>query len=250
MGNGQVGVVGSVRNLKMTVTSASASATLSADEIITAQTLGGIQYRIGQVTKNIDLSTTGIGGMDTDTAPANGFVAIYAIYNPVTGESALLAVNATSTLAPQIYSGANMPAGYTASALLTVVPTNSSRQFKVFAVRDRSVSIQLSAFYSFAANIPGQNISISAFAPRNATEIWGELSASSSAVSDVSISINSDNALALSQQNMSTGISSVSSVYIANFSNVMLTTPQSVGIGASTTEGVPGFSYYIGGYKL
>nr|WP_249415431.1 phage tail protein [Citrobacter freundii] len=250
LGNGQAGVVGSARNLKMTVTSASASATLSADEIITAQALGGIQYRIGQLAKNIDLSTTGVGGMDTGSAPANGFVAIYAIYNPVTGESALLAVNATSTLAPQIYSGANMPAGYTASALLTVVPTNSSRLFKVFAVRDRSVSIQLSAFYSFAANIPGQNISISAFAPRNATEIWGELSASSSAVSDVSISINSDNALALSQQNMSTGISSVSSVYIANFSNVMLTTPQSVGIGASTTAGVPGFSYYIGGYKI
>nr|WP_242461252.1 hypothetical protein [Citrobacter freundii] len=250
LGNGQAGVVGSARNLKMTVTSASASATLSADEIITAQALGGIQYRIGQLAKNIDLSTTGVGGMDTGSAPANGFVAIYAIYNPVTGESALLAVNATSTLAPQIYSGANMPAGYTASALLTVVPTNSSRLFKVFAVRDRSVSIQLSAFYSFAANIPGQNISISAFAPRNATEIWGELSASSSAVSNVSISINSDNALALSQQNMSTGISSVSSVYIANFSNVMLTTPQSVGIGASTTAGVPGFSYYIGGYKI
>ena len=250
LGNGQAGVVGSARNLKMTVTSASASATLSADEIITAQALGGIQYRIGQLAKNIDLSTTGVGGMDTGSAPANGFVAIYAIYNPVTGESALLAVNATSTLAPQIYSGANMPAGYTASALLTVVPTNSSRLFKVFAVRDRSVSIQLSAFYSFAANIPGQNISISAFAPRNATEIWGELSASSSAVGDVSISINSDNALALSQQNMSTGISSVSSVYIANFSNVMLTTPQSVGIGASTTAGVPSFSYYIGGYKI
>lgn len=250
LGNGQSGVVGETRNLKMGVTAASASATLSADEIIVAAALGGAQYRIGNFSKSINLSTTGAGGMDTGAAPASGFVGIYAIYNPTTASSALLAVNATSTAAAAIYSGSNMPAGYTASALLTVVPTNSSGNFKVCAVRGRTVSIQLSVVFSFAANIPGQNISIASAVPKNAIEISGELSASSSAICDMSISVNSDNSLGLSQQNLSTGISSITSVYINNFGNVMLTTPQQIGVGATVTAGTPNFSYYVSGYKI
>lgn len=51
--------------------------------------------------------------MYTGAAPASGYVAIYAICNPSTGVSALLGVNAAAAAAPQVYGGANMPAGYT-----------------------------------------------------------------------------------------------------------------------------------------
>ena len=66
--------------------------------------------------------------MDTGAPPDSGYVALYAIYNPTSGVAALLATNATTTIAPSIYGGAYMPAGYTASALVSVWPTNTTGQ--------------------------------------------------------------------------------------------------------------------------
>ncbi|HHA3806998.1 TPA: hypothetical protein ACOCPI_004353, partial [Yersinia enterocolitica] len=116
------GVVGTSRNAKMSVTSVSATATFTADELIVQTSIGGRQYKLTSFSKTINLATTGVGGMDTGTVPANGFVALYAIYNPTTQISALLAVNASSVVAPEVYGGSNMPAGYTASALVSVLP--------------------------------------------------------------------------------------------------------------------------------
>ncbi|HHH0062193.1 TPA: hypothetical protein ACPZB8_004496 [Yersinia enterocolitica] len=135
------GVVGTSRNAKMSVTAASSTATFTADELIVQTALGGLQYKLSSFSKTINLATTGVGGMDTGTVPANGFVALYAIYNPITLVSALLAVNATSVVAPEVYGGANMPAGYTASALVGVLPVASS-QFPILALQGRSVSIE------------------------------------------------------------------------------------------------------------
>jgi hypothetical protein len=132
------GVVGSVRNLSMSVTAASATATLTADEIIVETSLGGIRYCLPSFSKTINLATTGAGGMDTGTAPVSGYVALYAIYNPTTGTAALLAQNANA-LRTEVYGGANMPSGYTASALLAVWPTNGSGQFILGEWRDRTL---------------------------------------------------------------------------------------------------------------
>ncbi|WP_157903214.1 hypothetical protein [Cupriavidus malaysiensis] len=133
------GVVGQARNLKVNNAVASATAALTADEIIVETALGGARYCLPNFNKTINLAATGAGGMDTGTAPANGYVALYAIYNPATGGSALLASNATAAAAPNVYGGANMPAGYTASALVSVWPTNAGGQFAAAAQIDRSV---------------------------------------------------------------------------------------------------------------
>ncbi|HDL8462681.1 TPA: hypothetical protein PXR50_003156 [Yersinia enterocolitica] len=134
------GVVGTSRNAKMSVTSVSATATFTADELIVQTSIGGRQYKLTSFSKTINLATTGVGGMDTGTVPANGFVALYAIYNPTTQISALLAVNASSVVAPEVYGGSNMPAGYTASALVSVLPTSSSQLAPVIQ-QGRRVSI-------------------------------------------------------------------------------------------------------------
>lgn len=134
-------VVGSSRNAKMSVTAASATATFTADQLTVTTGLSGQPYLLTSFSKTINLATTGAGGMDTGTVPASGFVALYAIYNPITLVSALLAVNATSVVAPEVYGGANMPAGYTASALVGVLPVASS-QFPILALQGRSVSIE------------------------------------------------------------------------------------------------------------
>lgn len=114
------GIVGTARNAKMSIPAASTTATFNADELIVQVGWSGRQYKLSGFSKTINLSVVGAGGMDTGTAPATGYVALYAIYNPTSGATALLAVNASSVIVPEVYGGANMPAGYTASALVSV----------------------------------------------------------------------------------------------------------------------------------
>ncbi len=134
------GAVGSALNVRMNVAAASATANLTADEVVVSTGLGGRSYRLANINKTLNLAVTGANGMDTGAAPANGFVAVYLIYNPTTKVSALLGVNATATKAGEVYSGANMPAGYTASALVSVWPVHTvAGQFAVGNMLDREV---------------------------------------------------------------------------------------------------------------
>lgn len=226
------GVVGQARNLAMSVSAASATATLTADEIIVESALGGFRYCIPSFSKTINLAATGAGGMDTGSAPASGWVALYAIYNPqaavfsgsISGttltvssvtsgalavgqyvlgaapgttitalgtgtggagtytvsisqtfaagglsaaSAALLATNATSAVAPNVYGGANMPSGYTASGLVSVAPTNGSGQFPIFQQRDREV-FYFASVYSGSGSASFTSLSISSAVPKNA----------------------------------------------------------------------------------
>ena len=124
-------IVGSSLNTKMAIATASATATFTADSVMVGRSLSGSKYLLTSLSLSINVSTTGAGGMDTGSAPVSGYVAIYAIYNPTTATSALLGVNATSVAAPNIYGGANMPSGYTASALISIWPTNGTGQMVI-----------------------------------------------------------------------------------------------------------------------
>ncbi|CND01150.1 tail fiber protein [Yersinia frederiksenii] len=161
------GVVGTSRNAKMSIPATSVAATFTADELIVQVGWGGRQYKLSGFSRSINLATTGSGGMDTGTAPATGYVALYAIYNPTSGATALLAVNATSALAPEVYGGANMPAGYTASALVSVWGT-SSGQFVVGHQMGRHIGIISNQLYSTAGSVLGYSgISLAAAVPPN-----------------------------------------------------------------------------------
>lgn len=177
---GQVaGVVGSVRNLAMNVATASASATMTADEIIVETALGGVRYCLPSFNKTINLATTGAGGMDTGSAPASSFVGIYAIYNPSTGTAALLAQSAAGVSLPNVYGGSNMPSGYTASALLAVWPTTSGSLFVVGYQVDRKLSfVSVSALSSITAQSSYTALSLANIVPKNARTVSGGLNAS------------------------------------------------------------------------
>ncbi|CND34206.1 tail fiber protein [Yersinia enterocolitica] len=165
------GIVGTSRNAKMSITAASATATFTADELIVQTALGGLQYKLSSFNKTINLATTGAGGMDTGTVPATGYVALYAIYNPTSGASALLAVNATSVIAPEVYGGANMPSGYTASALVGAWRVASS-QFVIGFQRGRHISIPLTQLWSTATGTTTiSGVSLVPAAPANAVSI-------------------------------------------------------------------------------
>jgi hypothetical protein len=166
------GVVGSVRNLVMSVTAASATATLAADEIIVETALGGVRYCLPSFSKTINLATTGAGGMDTGSAPVSGYVALYAIWNPTTQTAALLATNCTSIVAPSVYGAGSMPSGYTASGLVGVWPTNASSQFPAGYQYDRNFwqSTLVSVVTSTVA-LSNSSLSIAAGVPKNAKTV-------------------------------------------------------------------------------
>ncbi|WP_235896889.1 hypothetical protein [Yersinia thracica] len=165
------GVIGTSRNAKMSVTAASVTATFTADELIVQAALGGRQYKLTSFSKTINLATTGAGGMDTGAVPATGFVALYAIYNPTTQASALLAVNATSAVQPEVYGGANMPSGYTASALISAWRTSSS-QFVVGFQIDRAISIlQTNILTTTTSTSTITSLSIISVVPLNAKSV-------------------------------------------------------------------------------
>ena len=170
------GVVGMSRNARMSVTAASSTATFTADELIVQTTLGGLQYKLTNFNKTINLATTGAGGMDAGAAPATGFVALYAIYNPTTQVSALLAVNTTSVFAPEICGGV-IPLGYTASALVGVLPIRFSK-FRPSYLAGRTVSFELTPVYiSSSVSSPVTRLDISTAVPKNATLAKGVCSA-------------------------------------------------------------------------
>ncbi|MDN0096584.1 hypothetical protein [Yersinia rohdei] len=180
------GVVGTSRNAKMSVTAASSTATFTADELIVQTALGGLQYKLTSLNKTINLGTTGAGGMDTGTVPAAGFVALYAIYNPSSQASALLAVNTTSVLAPEVCAGI-MPSGYTASALISVWRTASS-QLVIGYQQGRKIVTQNSVATT-SASLPASYIvlSLTGIVPVNAksTNGWIGITTTSAANNQV-----------------------------------------------------------------
>lgn len=241
--------VGLSRNGKMSVPVASATGTYTADELVVKTALGGTSWLLSNFNKVINLAVPGAGGMDVLPAPASGFVAIYAIYNPTTGTSALLATNATNAKAPEIYSGAAMPAGYTASALLTVVPTNSSSQFGVFFAVGRKVNIPLQQVY-YATSAVAALVFKAGAVPINAVECSGEMTVSSTATGNVGMTIApSSGANYVAQQNATLTYSGAGGI-TSNFAGVTFVDAQSLYMSSYSNAGSPTFIIYIGSYLL
>ncbi|MDN8047555.1 hypothetical protein QZN20_09720 [Burkholderia multivorans] len=245
-------VVGQARNLTMSVTTASSTAMLNADEIVVGTALGGQKYLLKQFSKTINLATIGAGGMDVGSAPASGFVALYAIYNPTTGASALLATNATSAFAPNVYGGANMPAGYTASALVSVWPTNASRQFIVGYQWDRSFSTAYVSIASTSSQIAALTaLSISSFAPPNARAVTGFMNVSGNNATNTQINIASSASGIGQQQCVSSSASAGVLIGSATFGKVPIMTPQTIYWSAYVATGTfMAAAVYMTGYDI
>ncbi|WP_321886005.1 hypothetical protein [Burkholderia cenocepacia] len=241
------GVVGAVRKARMYVSAASVSANFLADEIVVETALGGGFFRLAGFNNTINLATTGVGGMDVGTAPVNGYVALYAIYNPSTATAALLATNATSVAASNVYGGGSMPSGYTASALLTVVPTNGSGQFAPVLVQDRNVGIQIKmALTSNSVVGTLTPISLASTIPPNAVSITGELSIASTSTSTVALTVAADSN-SISQQNTTASVGS--SGYVANYA-MSISTAQTILWSSANTVGTPTYNIYVSSYTI
>lgn len=137
-------VIGGVRNLRCLVSATSPSATFIADEVIVKTALGGASYVLPAFNRTINISGTGVGGVDNGAAAANGFLGIYACFNPniavsPTNPMLIGQMEAAAVFTPA-YSGLYMPAGYTASALVSVAPiSGTAGQFAIFFQLDRYI---------------------------------------------------------------------------------------------------------------
>ena len=245
------GVVGQARNLKSSLAAAGLSLTYTADELIVETALGGSQYQLNNYGQGINLATTGAGGMDTGACPTSGAVAIYAIYAPSTNTVSILGTNASSAAAPNIYAGGHMPATYTASALLGVIPTNSSPAVVPFTQIDRSIAIALTSILSTTSNVSAQSLTFTA-APLNARTLSGTLSVNSSSTSStsglaVSGSSNSGQLGAIKAEGNS--LNSVGNT-TSSFSGLQVLTAQTIYYWSNNSAATGGFNIFVSGYTI
>ncbi|WP_456281586.1 hypothetical protein M1D55_19280 [Cupriavidus sp. JZ107] len=244
-------VVGMMRNGRMSIVNATQTASFTADELIVQAGLDGAAYRLANFNEGINLGITGAGGMDTGLAPASGFVAIYAIHNPTTGERALLGKDATNAVQPEVYTGDHMPAGFEPSALVSVWPTNATRQFALGHQRDREVFTAYNAMLSTTVKQTALTpLSVAAYAPPNAKTLSGDggMSASVDTAGDLFVAGAPGGNIGLkhiTQTSMKAG-----AAQIGTYSYVPVIEQQKIYYVATTAAGTMNATIYISSYTF
>ncbi|MFM0328164.1 phage tail protein [Paraburkholderia strydomiana] len=249
-------VIGSVRNLRMTVAPGASTGALTADEITVGTALGGKKFLLPNFNKTINLAATGPGGMDTGTATANGFLGLYAMYNPSAALSAtnpcLVGHMEGASALTTTYTYANAPAGYIASSLVAVVPISAvAGQFAAFNMMDRKVQIVAATVYSnsSASSIPLTSITTTAV-PYSAKRFQGSLSLTNSASGSAIFSFYGDaNGCGVIQFSLNTQTAGGN---LFGLSNIEMATPRTVRFSTSINGGSPSFQtiLYISGYEF
>lgn len=241
------GVVGGASNLKVVQTSASSAMSPTANEIVVEDQLGGRPYVVASVTGTINIATTGANGMDTGSAPVSGNVGVYLIYNPITKAQAFLGVNATSAAIANIYAGANMPAGYTHSALISVWPTDSSGRFVIGGQTDRTVSLTPTLQVNTTTQQTSPtSVTITGGVPPNARAVYGYMLVQTTASSALACSV-----AATSTNLMLSPVALQNGVLIEGvFTRLPLITPQTVYYTCSAGSGTMTFQLSTTGYDF
>lgn len=245
------GVVGQARNLFITAAANSATSTLTADELIVESALGGLRYCLSNLNLTGNLSTQ----MDTGSAPVSGYVAKYVIFNPAAALSGtnprVLYSNATLAKAASVYGGANMPSGYTASALVSVLPTNGSGNFGQAVQCGRRVARgSVSVYNSSTQQASLAALPLATAVPLNAVECWGGWQCSGTAASAIVIGLASDASGTGQINNALTGSATASAQGTA-WTPMLIGTPQTLYFTATFSgSGTPTFIINVVGYKI
>jgi hypothetical protein len=186
------GIIGTSRGVSANQTTAAAALLVAITEVQMQTALGqngALKYTTGSFSLTLNVANTGVNGMDFAGAPASGFVGVYAIFNPTTFTTALLGVNAGTGALPEIYANGGMPAGYTASALLFVVPTTAASLIDVCTVRDRRTNIAAKQIFSTSSAVSTPTITNNLAVPPNAKRCSGFMQVGNTAASSVNITL-------------------------------------------------------------
>ncbi|MHA6126294.1 phage tail protein [Pseudomonas fluorescens group sp. PF-1] len=236
-------VVGTTRNARMSVPAASATATFAADEVVVGDA-NGKTYRLRNFSQPINLAAAikGLGTMDVGAAPASGTVAVYALYNPTTKNHGVTVVNVTGAVAPNLCAGV-LPAGYTASALVSVWATTAAGLFRTGSQENRSITTQVSVLNGtwVTALVPLAMPGI----PLNAKRVIGQAGVNSAAPGAIGIGLASDaNSLGFQF------ISSSSSNSISGNFNLLVPTPGSIYYQTQSNAGATTFGVSVTQYEF
>jgi len=241
------GIVGGMRNAKMRVAAASATANFTADEVIVKTALGGEQRYLKGVNGNINLGAVGAGGMDVGSAPISGFVCMYLGYNPDTGQSRLFTQDATAAALGEVYGGTNLPAGYTMTALVGVWPTDSSRRFKIGYQFDRNVFLASAVAFQFTGQRPSPtSFSVSSLIPKNAKTMRGVLSVTCPTSQAIYSSVGAD----ASNTGLVTASASPSTAASDTFDSVPIITEQTLYCTSTSNADTPTINVACTGYSF
>lgn len=241
------GIVGSVRNLKASLTAAATSLTITAEEIGIKGALGGQSQIWANATGTVTTSNTNaIGGVVGTALAANGFAAIYAAYN-------------TSTFAFGYYAKNNNTAQPTVDTSLagwigTKVGSwalNASTQFVAGNQRDRHVSIATATALNASAGggaITG--LSLASFVPPDAVSVDGTitLGATSSGTANINVTAYESTAGVGAQPVIDSNISTNSTLG-GSFRGLRLSAAQTM-YYAPTSSGFPSYIIGITGYDF
>jgi hypothetical protein len=240
------GVIGTARNLKASCLAAATTITFAADQVVVGTALNGLQYALSSYSQTLNLSGTGAGKMDTGTATAGSWLAIYAIYG--TAGTSILGTLEVSAAAPTIYGGANMPAGYTASALLAVIRISSTTgQLNACLVNGRRVSIGgLLTLQTSSTTSTATSIALSGAVPKAAVRVSGIIQVVSTSSSQMGMQLSSDGVNNIGVQN----VSESNSVSATGGYALDILLAQTIYYVNNNSAGTPTFSFYVSGYEI
>lgn len=136
-----VGMVGDRRGVVMQLDAAAMSATAKVGYHILSDASGNLLIPPSADAIPIDLATSGAGGVATGSkVTVSSYVGLYHIYNKTTGDQKLLAVDAALKKLPEVCDPALLPQGYGFSALLSVVPTDSTGKMVQHLLSERHIA--------------------------------------------------------------------------------------------------------------
>lgn len=241
--------VGEARGVRMEIASASTMATVQADELVVKNTLGGAGWSVANISVPLNLGTVGAGGMNTGTAPASGYVAIYVLYNLQAKTTAAVAVNASKEMAAEVFAGPWPSGGFSASALVAVVPTDGAGRMLPVVVRGRLVAPPPTQPYLGTAAVSMAPVSLAGSVPPNAVSAEGLFSVRSSQAGAISIELYATpNGIGIKRNTATLPANGASSIM---FEGLPLVTRQLMYMTTvNQTQGTPEYSVYITGYRI
>lgn len=250
-----VPVIGSASKIAASEPSASASITVTADTVTVGTALNGTSYTLTSYSQVFNGATTGAGGMDTGTLPGSSFVALYAIYNPAAPATSILGASCASSC-PTVYAGGFLPAGYTASALLTTLPTNATPAIPAGTyVKGKNISLTVVTALNVAtAHASPTTLSLATFSiPPNAISVSGALTSTCGTTpsgTNVNLSVSADTGNSGLQTEQFNCASVNGAANSAPFNNVLMPTAQTIFYTNAVAGTTPSSIIQVNGYQI
>jgi hypothetical protein len=188
--------------------------------------------------------------MDTGSMPASSQLAIYAIYNPSTGNWATLGYTAGSSVVSTLYPGTHFPSGYTYSTLLWVGVTSASSQLPAFAQRSNRVYVGPTLALSAAAGSINTyaSLGLTAVVPYSAVSTWGTMGGTSLSSTQLAVAASSTGQFAQYMVGASAGVTLDGFANAGQFNDLPLVTPQTIWWKSANT--LQNNNISIGGYSF